>query len=102
MYLEQTDALGVAMIEVDSSAEKTLFKSQIRPDTGKEGIKKPVTGQGTWDRFDLVYPPTEIGGIFITTRRVSTRGQIMKECPDTITYPTCKSKMPIYPGLKYP
>lgn len=51
------------------------------------------------DSYDLVYPPTEVGGIFITTYTASTVGQVMKPCPDKdSTFPACKTKKPIYSG----
>lgn len=106
MYLETTSAVGVAMLSLSQPDQDKLIKSEVRAATDT-GDAVTATGvvlrEGAFDTVDLVYPPTEVGGIFLTTRVVSTTGQTMKECPDKTTkFPQCKSALPIYPGLKYP
>lgn len=99
MYLEHTDAVGVAMVSLSQSMEDTVIKSEVMGGEGFENLNMP----GSVDSYDLVYPPTEVGGIFITTHTASTVGQVMKPCPDRdSTFPACKTKKPIYSGLKYP
>jgi len=33
--------------------------------------------------YDLIYPPTEVGGIFITTKTISTLGQVNEQTAQT-------------------
>jgi len=108
-YLEQSCAVGVATVEMAPSYDK-LIPSKISPDTPEETkgnerrlMEAEADKKGMWDRYDLVFPPTEVGGFFIPTRVQRTTGQTMKACPDkTSKFPDCKKKMPIYSGLKYP
>jgi len=97
MFLEYTDAVGTALVSMATPPDSKVIQTTVKPLDGG------ATAAGAWDLYDIVYPPTEVGGIFITTRSVETTGQVMKECANKESkFPACPKKLPIYPGLKYP
>lgn len=47
-----------------------------------------------WDNQDIVYPPTEKNGFFLTTNLVITKDQMMSTCPDLSSKDCEEAKAP--------